>query len=30
MYNMAVNKMCPNEIFKIMFDDEKTFFFKFL
>ena len=26
IYNMAVNKVCPNDIFKRMFDNEKFFF----
>ena len=25
IYNIAINKICPNDIFKIIFDNEKTF-----
>ena len=25
IYNIAINKICPNDIFKIIFDNEKLF-----
>ena len=26
LYNITINKICPNDIFKIIFDNEKNFF----